>query len=82
MNELAMPTAVWIQVEHLFDIAAIEDLGVEAPGVVMRRGVRLFHPEPVQRASVIQMIFGERSRHPLDADDPRAFRNASNGCSR
>ena len=26
VDQLAVPTAVWIQVEHLFDIAAIEDL--------------------------------------------------------
>lgn len=82
VDELAVPTAVWIQVEHLFDISAIKDLGLEAPGVVMRRRVRLFHPEPVQRASVIQMIFGKGSRHALDADDPRTVGNASNGCSR
>ena len=82
VNELAVPTAVWIQVEHLFDIATIEDLGVETPGVIMRRGVRLFHLEPVQRASVIKMVFDERPRHSLNADDPRAFRNASNSCSR
>ena len=82
VNQFAVPTAVWIQVEHLFDIAAIKDLGVEAPGVIMRGGVRLFHLKPVQRASVIQMIFGECPRHALDADDPRTFGNASNGCSR
>jgi len=82
VNQFAMPTAVWIQVEHLFDIAAIEDLGVKTPGVIMRRRVRLFHLEPVQRASVIQMIFGKSPRHALDADDPRAVRNASNGCAR
>jgi len=82
VNELAVPTAVWIQVDHLFDIAAIDDFGVETPGVIMRRGVRLFHLEPVQRASVIQIVSGERPQHSLDADDPRAFGNASNGCSR
>ena len=39
VNELAVPTAVWIQVEHRFDIAAIEDFGVETSGVIMRCGV-------------------------------------------
>ena len=82
VDELAVPTAVWIQVEHLFDIAAIKDLGVEAPGVIMRGRMRLFHLEPVQCASVIQMVFGKSSRHSLNADDPRAVGNASNGCSR
>ncbi len=82
VNEFAVPTAVRIQVEHLFDIAAMEDLGIETPGVIVRRGVRLFHLEPVQRASVIQMVLGESPRHPLDADDPRAVGNAGNGCSR
>ena len=82
VNQFAVPTAVWIQVEHLFDIAAIKDLGVEAPGVIMRGHMRLFHLEPVQCASVIQMVFGERPRHALYADDPRTFGNASNGCSR
>ena len=82
VDQLAVPTAVWIQVEHLFDIAAIKDLRLEAPGVVMRRRMRLFHLEPVQCTSVIQMIFGEGPRHALDADDPRAVGNASNGCSR
>jgi hypothetical protein len=82
VDELAVPTTAWIQVEHLFDIAAIEDLGIETPGVIMRCGVRLFHLEPVQRASVIQMVFNERPRHALDADDTRAFRNARNGRSR
>jgi hypothetical protein len=47
VNQFAVPTAVWIQVEHLFDIADIKDLGVEAPGVIMRRRVRLFHLEPM-----------------------------------
>ena len=28
VNAFAVPTAVWIQVEHPFDIAAIEDFGV------------------------------------------------------
>ena len=82
VDEFAMPTAARIQVEHLFDIAAIEDLRLETPRVIMRRGVRLFHLEPVQRAAVVEMIFGERPRHALNADDPRAFGNASNGCSR
>ncbi|TCP66202.1 hypothetical protein C8J43_10699 [Sphingomonas sp. PP-CE-1G-424] len=81
-NEFAVPTAVRIQVEHFFDIATIEDLGVETPGMIMRRRVRLFHIEPVQCASVIKMVFGKRPRHSLNADDPRAFRNASNGRSR
>ena len=82
VDELAVPTAVWIPVEYLFDIAAIEDYGVETLGVVMRGGVRLFHLEPVQCASVIQMVFGERPRHTLDADDPRAVGNAGDSCSR
>jgi len=82
MDELAVPTAAPIQMVNLLDIPAVEDLGVEAPGVIMRRGVRLFHLEPVHRASVIQMVFGERPRHALDADDPRALGNAGNGCSR
>jgi len=82
VNQFAVPTAVWIQVEHLFDIAAIKDLGVEAPGVIIRGRMRLFHLEPVQCASVIQMVFGKSPRHSLNADDPRAFGNASNGCSR
>ncbi|MDD1449691.1 hypothetical protein NHF48_000205 [Sphingomonas sp. H160509] len=82
VNQFAVPTAVWIQVEHLFDIAAIKDLGVEAPGVIMRGRMRLFHLEPVQCASVIQMVFGKSPRHSLNADDPRAFGNAGNGCSR
>ena len=82
VNQFAVPTAVWIQVEHLFNISAIENLGVETPGVVMRRRVRFFHLEPVQCASVIQMVFSECPRHTLDADDPRAVRNASNGCAR
>ncbi len=82
VNEFAVPTAARIQMEHLFDIAAIEDLGVETPGVIMGRRMRLFHLEPVQRASVIQMVFGESPRHPLDADNPHAFGNAGNGCSR
>jgi hypothetical protein len=34
--------------------------------------MRLFHLEPVQRASVIQMVFGKRPRQALHADDPRA----------
>lgn len=72
VNQFTAPTAARIQIEHLFDIPAIKDLGVEAPGVVMRRRVWLFHLEPVQRTSVIEMIFGERPRHALDADDPRA----------
>jgi len=82
VDELAVPTAVWIQVEHLFDIAAIKDLSVEAPGVIMRGRMRLFHLEPVQCASVIQMVFGKSPRHPLDVDDPRAVGNAGNSCSR
>jgi len=82
VNQFAVPTAVWIRVKHLFDIAAIKDLGVEALGVIMRGRMRLFHLEPVQRASVIQTIFCERPRHPLDADDPRAVGNAGNGCAR
>lgn len=82
VDEFAVPTSARIQVEHLFDIAAIEDLGVETPGVIMRRRVRLFHLEPVQCASVIQMVFGKSPRHPLDANDPRAVGNASNGFSR
>jgi hypothetical protein len=82
VDELAVPTAVWIQVEHLLDIASINDLGVEAPGVIMGGRMRLFHLEPVQCASVIQMVFGKSPRHSLNADDPRAFGNASNGCSR
>jgi len=82
VDELAVPTAVWIQVEHLLDIAAIENLGVKAPGVIMRRRVRLFHLEPVQCASVIQMVFGKSQRHSLNADDPRAVGNAGNSCSR
>jgi len=82
VNELAMPTPAWIQVEHLFDISAIENLGVKTPGVIMRRSVRFFHLEPVQRASVIQMVFGERPRHAFDADDPHAVGNTSSGCSR
>ncbi|MES3084743.1 hypothetical protein [Sphingomonas faeni] len=59
VNKPAVPTTARIQVEHLFDIAAIEDLGVEAPGVIMRGRMRLFHLEPVQCASVIQMVFGK-----------------------
>ena len=82
VDELAVPPSVWIPMEHLFDIAAIVDLGVKTPGVIMRRRVRLFHLEPMQRASVIEMIFGERPRHPLDADDPRAVGNAGKGCAR
>jgi len=39
VNELAVPTAVWIQVERRLDIAAIEDSGVETSGVIMRCGV-------------------------------------------
>ncbi len=80
MNQFAVPTAARIQMEHLFDIAAIEDLGVETPGVIMWGRVRLFHLEPVQCASVIQMVFGESPRHPLDTDDPRTVGNAGNSC--
>lgn len=47
VNQLAVPTAARIQVEHFFDIAAIKDLGVEAPGVIMWGRMRLFHLEPV-----------------------------------
>lgn len=72
VNQFAVPTAVWIQVEHLFDIVTVEDIGVETPGMIMRRRMRLFHLEPVQRASVIQMVFGKRPRHALHTDDPRA----------
>lgn len=82
MNQFAVPTAARIQVEHLFDIAAIENLGVKTPGVIMWGRVRLFHLEPVQCASVIKMVFGKRPRQSLNADDLRAFRNASNGRSR
>lgn len=82
VNAFAVPTATWIEMEHLFDIPTIEDLGVKTPGVVMRGGVRLFHLEPVQCASVIQMVFGKGSRHALDADDPRTVGNAGNGRSR
>ena len=82
VDELAMPRSVWVPIEHLFDIAVIEDLGVEAPGVIMRRRMRLFHLEPVQCASVMQMVFGKSPRHTLDADDPRAVGNAGNGCAR
>jgi len=47
VDELAVPTAARIQVEHLLDIAAIENRGVKTPRVIMRRRVRLFHLEPV-----------------------------------
>ena len=53
VDELAVPTPARIHVKHLFDISAIDDLGIETTGVIMRGGVRLFHLEPVQRASVI-----------------------------
>jgi len=39
MNELAVPTAVWIQVEHRFDIASAKNFGVETSRVIMRCGV-------------------------------------------
>ena len=82
VNAFAVPTATWIEMEHLFDIAAIKDFGVETSGVIVRHRVRLFHLEPMQRASVIQMVFGKRPRHALDTDNPRAFGNAGNGCAR
>ena len=39
VDEFAVPTAVWIQVEHRFDIAAIKNFGVETSRVIMRCGV-------------------------------------------
>jgi hypothetical protein len=80
VNEFAVPTAARIQVEDLFDIATIEDLGIEAPGLVVRGRMRLFGLEPVQRAFVVERL-GEGPRYAFDSDDPRAFGHAVIGCT-
>jgi hypothetical protein len=82
VHELAMPAPARTQMKHFIDIAAFEDFGLEPPRMVVRCGVRLLGFEPVKRTPVVKMIFGESPRHAFDPDDPRAFRNASNGRSR
>ena len=52
VNQFAVPTAVWIQVEHLFDIAAIKDLRLEAPGVTScPRNRQQLTPPPVSNVA-------------------------------
>lgn len=61
--------------EHLFDIAALEDHRFERPGVIVRIGMRLLGTEAVQDTTVIEMELGESARHALYADDRRTGGN-------
>ena len=52
VNQFTAPTAARIQIEHLFDIAAIKDLRLEAPGVTScPRNRQQLTPPPVSNVA-------------------------------
>lgn len=77
VGQLAAPSAAGQHMENLFDVASGKYLRFEAPGVVVRIGMRFAHPEAVQRPAIVEMVFRERARHALDADYRRIGRRVT-----
>jgi len=74
LDACASPAPVRMESEDLFDISTRQDGGLERPRMVMRICMRLRSYEPVQCSAVVEMVFDERWRHSLDANDRRALR--------
>jgi hypothetical protein len=70
-DELASPSAVGKERKDLLDISSREDGCLKMPGMIVRMHVRLGPYEPVQSATVIEMIFDKGGRHSLGTKDFR-----------
>jgi len=69
MEAFAMPATIRPDVEYLLHVAALEDLSLKRPGVIVRIRMGFLEPEAVQHPTIIEMVFGERPRHAFDPND-------------
>lgn len=68
LDECALPIAVGKEGEDFFHVPSGENGRFERPRMIVWMDVRLGPYEPVQCATIVEMVFDERWRHPLSTD--------------